>query len=59
MTIIPRPISAFKKCAYLPSCRSKCQEQINWFYGMKLNVVCLNVSPINSALMAFVPAWVS
>jgi len=24
MTIIPRPISAFKKCAYLPSCRSKC-----------------------------------
>jgi len=59
MTIIPRPISAFKKCAYLPSCRSKCQEQIDWFYGMKLNVARPNVSPINSALMAFVPAWVS
>jgi len=59
MTIIPRPISAFKKCAYLPRCRSKCQEQIDWFYGMKLKVARPNVSPINSALMAFVPAWVA
>ena len=59
MTIIPRPISAFKKCAYLPSCRSKCQEEIDWFYNMKLNVANPNVAPINSAVMAFVPAWIT
>jgi len=59
MMIIPRPISAFKKCAYLPSCRSKCQEEIDWFYNMKLNVANPNVAPINSAVMAFVPAWIT
>jgi len=59
MTIIPRPISAFKKCAYLPTCRSRCQEEIDHFYGMKLNIARPNVSPINSALMAFLPAWVT
>ena len=59
MTIIPRPISAFKKCAYIQSCRSKCQAEIDWFYAKKLNVANPNVSPIRSALMALVPAWVS
>ena len=59
MTIIPRPISAFKKCAYLPSCRSRCQEEIDHFYGMKTGIARPNVSPINSALMAFLPAWVT
>ena len=59
MTIIPRPVSAFKKCAYVPSCRSKCQEEIDWFYAKKFDIATPNVNPIKSALMAFVPAWVS
>jgi len=59
MTIIPRPISAFKKCAYVPSCRSKCQQEIDVFYEHKLGIVSPNVLPIKSALLAFVPAWVS
>ena len=59
MTIIPRPISAFKKCAYVPSCRSKCQQEIDVFYAKKLSVASPSVQPINSALMAFVPAWAS
>jgi len=59
MTIIPRPVSAFKKCAFVPSCRSKCQEEIDWFYAKKFDIATPNVNPINSALMAFVPAWVS
>ena len=59
VTMIPRPISAFQKCALLPSCRSKCREEIDWFYAKKLQVATPDVSPIRSALMAFIPAWVS
>ena len=38
--------------------RSKCRETIDWFYSQKLNVAEPDISRINSALLAFVPAWV-
>jgi hypothetical protein len=59
VTIVPRPISFFKKCAFLPTCREKCIREIEWFEAEKNNVVTPNRAALQSALMAFIPAWTS
>ena len=59
VTIVPRPISFFKKCAYIPSCRSKCQREINWFESEKFNTVTPNRKNLRGDFMGFIPAWTS
>jgi len=39
--------------------RSKCREQIDFFYAKKYQVTRPNIDAIKGPLMAFVPAWVS
>jgi len=57
VTIVPRPISFFKKCAFLPTCQTKCGREIAMFESEKHGVLRPNRGALRGDLMSFIPAW--
>jgi len=57
VTIVPRPISFFKKCAFIPNCRQKCKHEIETFESEKHSVVRPDRGALMGNLMSFIPAW--
>ena len=59
VSIIPQPLSSFKRCAYTPNCRQKCHNEIDWFYSELMQVRNSNKPSVEGNLLAFLPVWKS
>lgn len=54
-TIVPKPVSSFRMCAYTPTCRSKCNNEISLFYRERDALATPDKPPLSGNVLVFVP----